>query len=140
MRDEERVTLGVRRGSQTLSVDITATERPHNLNRLMDFIDPDKNLVGRLGVLGMDVTAKTAPMLPSLRVPSGVVVIGHARVDADAADTGLMTGDTIHALNNAPVASIEELRAALATLKRQSPVVLQIERNGQFTYLAFELD
>jgi serine protease Do len=140
LRDGERVTLGVRRGSQTLSVDITATERPHNLNRLMDFIDPDKNLIARLGVLGIDVTEKTAPMLPSLRVPSGVVVIGHARVDADAGDTGLMTGDTIHALNNAPVASIEELRVALATLKRQSPVVLHIERNGQFTYLAFELD
>ena len=140
LRDGERVTLGVRRGSQALSVAITATERPHNLNRLMDLIDPDRNLIARLGVLGIDVTDKTAPMLPALRVPSGVVVIGHAKVDADGADTGLMTGDTIHAVNGAPVASLEELRAALATLKRQSAIVLQIERNGRFTYLAFELD
>lgn len=140
LRDGDRVTVGLRRGSQALSVAITATERPHNLDRLMDVVDPEKNLIAGLGILGIDVTEKTAQMLPPLRVPSGVVVLGHTRVDADGADTGLTTGDTIHTLNGVPVTSIEELRVALAALKSQSPVVLQIERNGRFMYLAFELD
>ena len=48
--------------------------------------------------------------------------------------------DTIHAVNGIPVASVDRLRAALDALKPRAPVVLQIERNGQFVFLAFELD
>lgn len=140
LRDGERVTLGVRRGSQALSIAITATEPDHDINRLMDLIDPEKNVVAALGVLAIDITEKTAPMLPPLREPSGVVVIARTRVGPDNGNVGLTTGDTIHTLNGVPVASIDELRRALAALKPQSPVVLQIERDGRFMYLAFELD
>jgi hypothetical protein len=38
------------------------------------------------------------------------------------------------------VASVDRLRAALDGLKAHAPVVLQIERHGQFMFLAFELD
>jgi S1-C subfamily serine protease len=51
-----------------------------------------------------------------------------------------MTADTIHAINGMPVASVDRLRAALDGLKAHAPVVLQIERRGQFMFLAFELD
>jgi hypothetical protein len=38
------------------------------------------------------------------------------------------------------VTSVEALRAFVDTLKPRTPIVLQIERSGQFIYLAFELD
>lgn len=139
LRDGDRVTLGVLRGSQALTLSITAIERPHNFDRLMDFIDPDKDVIPRLGILGVDITEKTAQMLPALRLPSGVIVIGHTRVEADGTDTGLTTGDTIHSINGTSVASVDQIRTALAALKRQSPVVLQIERNGQLMFLALIL-
>lgn len=140
LRDEERVTLGVLRGPQSLTVEITATERPHNFDRLMDLIDPERNVIPELGILGIDVTEKTAPMLPALRLPSGVIVIGRTRVEADGTTTALTTGDTIHSINGAAVTSVDQIRTALAALKRQSPVILQIERNGQLMFLAFELE
>jgi len=33
-----------------------------------------------------------------------------------------------------------ELRAAVAGLKNGDPVVVQIEREGMYTYIAFEID
>jgi S1-C subfamily serine protease len=43
-------------------------------------------------------------------------------------------------VNDAPVTSVANLRAALDGMKPRSPVVLQIERNGRFRFLGFELD
>ena len=73
-----------------------------------------------------------------LRLPSGVIVVGHTKDEGESADTGLQTGDTIHGINGAPIASVDGLRAALDRLGPRHPVVLQIERNGQFIFLAFE--
>jgi len=140
LRDGDRVTLGIRRGSETLTIGVTATERPHNFDRLMDVIDPEKNVIAGLGILAVDITDRTSPMLPPLRVSSGVMVVAHTRVNSDAVDTGLTSGDAIHSLNGVPVTSVEQLRAALAGLTRQRPAVFQIERNGRLMYLPFELD
>jgi S1-C subfamily serine protease len=75
-----------------------------------------------------------------LRVPAGVMVAGHTKSEAESPDAGLMTADTIHAVNGMPVASVDRLRAMLDGLKPHAPVVLQIERHRQFVFLAFELD
>ena len=39
-----------------------------------------------------------------------------------------------------PVASIDDIRTVLGSLKPRSAVALQIERNGQLIFLSFELD
>jgi S1-C subfamily serine protease len=75
-----------------------------------------------------------------MRLPSGVVVVGHTTNEAQFTNAGLMTADTIHAINNHSVTSVDDLRAAVDGLKPRSPVVLQIERAGQFIFLAFEID
>jgi S1-C subfamily serine protease len=79
-------------------------------------------------------------MAASLRAPSGVIVVGHPKDEADAPDTGLITADTIHGINGNAVTSVEALRTLVDTLGPRSPIVLQIERNGQFMFLAFELE
>ena len=57
------------------------------------------------------------------------------------ADEGIFRpGDVIHAVNRKSISSLEELRS---WLNRQSPytaIVVQIERLGQFLYVAFELE
>lgn len=136
----DRLTFGILRGSEPLTVAITATERAHNFDPLTAIFDPDANVIPRLGILGIDVRERNAQMAPTLRVPSGVMVIGHTRESANGADTGLTTGDTIHRINEVSVVSVDQIRTVLATLKPRSPVVLQIERNGQMMFLTFELD
>ena len=134
------VRLKVRRGGNWYTADVTVAERPHDLDRLADLVDPEKSLIAKLGILGVDVTDANAGLASTLRVPSGVIVAGRTKEEADSADTGLKTADTIHGVNGNSVTSVENLRAALEGLKPRSPVVLQIERNGQFVFLAFELD
>ena len=135
----EHVTLGVLRGSDTLSADVTVAARPPSIERLTDLVDPDKGPIGRLGILGADIDSNVARLLPQLRVPSGVIVA--ARVDEwRRADVALAAGDVIHAFNGAPVMSLEGLRSALNRLQPKSPVVLQIERGGKLMFVTLQLD
>lgn len=134
------VRLKVRRGPDLYTADVTAVERPDDFDRLTDLVDPDKSLIAKLGVLGVDITEATAAIAASLRAPAGVLVVGHTKDEGDAADSGLQTGDAIHSVNGMPIVSIAELRAALDELGPRHAVVLQIERNGQLMFLAFEGD
>ena len=134
------VRLKVLRGKDWYTADVTMTERPHDLDRLSDLVDPDRSLIEKLGILAIDISSANANLASGLRVPAGVMVAGHTTSDADSADAGLMTADTIHAINGMPVPSVDRLRAALDALQPHAPVVLQIERHGQFVFLAFELD
>jgi S1-C subfamily serine protease len=81
-----------------------------------------------------------ADLASALRVPCGVLVVGHTSDEPGTPAMDLATGDTIHGVNGTPVTSIIDLRRALDGLKPRSAVALQIERNGQFLFLAFELD
>jgi serine protease Do len=91
-------------------------------------------------VLGIDITDATAGLASNLRTPAGVLVVGQTKDDGEAADSGLQTGDAIHSVNGSPISSIAELRSALDALGPRHAVVLQIEREGQLMYLAFEGD
>jgi serine protease Do len=136
----DRLKIGVIRGSDALTAELEVTERAHDFDRLSDLVDPEKSLVGRLGILGVDLNEKSAQFASGLRWPLGVMVVGHTKEVAELADTGLMTGDAIHGINGNPVLSVDDLRAALDRLQPRSAVVLQIERNGQMTFLGFEVD
>jgi serine protease Do len=135
----DHVKIGVTRGAETFTADVAVTERPHDFDRLSDLIDPAKSLISRLGILGVDITEDNAALAASLRVPSGVVVVGRTREDTGS-EAGLQTGDAIHSINGATVTSLEQLRSAVDSLQSRSSVVLQVERNGQMTFLAFVLD
>ena len=49
-------------------------------------------------------------------------------------------GDVIHSVNRTPVDSLSSLRAALDPIKTHDPVVLQIERDDGYQWLAFEME
>jgi len=133
------VRFKVKRADGDFTTDVTVIERAHDFDRLTDHIDPQRSLVPQLGILGVDLNAGTGAMTAAMRTPSGVIVVGRTET-ADVADTGLVTGDAICAINGTTVASVAELRDAAAAIAPHSPVVLQVERNGQIVFLAFELD
>jgi serine protease Do len=132
----EQIKLGVLRGSEKLSFDLPVVEVPHDFDRLNDLVDPDKNLVSKLGVVVVEIDSKIAGMLPGLRIPSGVIVA--AKAADSSVDVSLATGDVIHAINGAPVDTIESLRSALDRLKSNASVVLQIERERKLMFIAFQ--
>jgi serine protease Do len=137
-RGGEKIKLSVLRGAEKLSFDVLVVEVPHDFDRLADLADPDKSLVSKLGIVGLEIDPKLAATLPGLRVSSGVIVAAKA-ADPNV-DTSLNTGDVIHALNGVQVETMAALRSALDHLAANASVVLQIERDGRLMFVSFELD
>ncbi|HUJ23841.1 MAG TPA: trypsin-like peptidase domain-containing protein [Bryobacteraceae bacterium] len=134
----DKVTLEVLRGDQKQSYEVEVIERDDDPLRFADLVDPEKNVIARLGILGIEINQKIASMLPELREQYGVVVA--ARAAGSSYSTSLEPGDVIHAINGLPVSSIASVRQALDNLKTNEPAVLQLERNGRLMYLALELE
>jgi serine protease Do len=135
----ERVQVGGVRGERRFIVSLPVLTHVQNLNKLTDFIEPDSGLVPNLGIIGVSVTPKVAELLPSLRADYGVIVAAHAAVPA-ALDATLLAGDVIHAVNGEPVSDVADLRAKLRRITSDTPIVLQIERNGHFSFIVCDGD
>lgn len=135
----EPVKLGLLRGDEAISLTVNAPEAKQPTDLLADLANPDRGLVPRLGILGVDVSEKLRGIIPPLRIGTGVVVAART-VEAGASEVRLQPGDVIHALNRSPIESVDALRQAVLAVKPGEPVVLQIERQGRLTYLAFELE
>ncbi|MFY9911351.1 MAG: PDZ domain-containing protein, partial [Candidatus Sulfotelmatobacter sp.] len=118
---------------------VPAIEHRDPMDQLFDAADPEKSLIPKLGILGIDIDGNLRSEFSFLRVASGVIVLGRA-ADLITPETGLETGDVIHSLNTTPITSMADLRAAVSALKRGAPVVLQVERSDGFTYLSFEME
>ncbi len=138
-RLDKVLKLDVLRGDQRKILYIPAIEQRDPMDQLFDAADPEKSLISRLGILATDITPDLRNQIGTLRISSGVIVLGRA-ADLITPDTGLQTGDVIHALNNTPITSMEELRAAVRRLKTDDPVVLQVERSDGLSYLGFEME
>jgi len=139
-RAGDRLRIGVLRGEQHMTLDVVVVERPEAFDGVADLVDPDRSVVPQLGILGVSIDADAARAIGSLRLPSGVMVAAHAEDRHAAAAVSLSVGDVIHSVNGAAISNLQELRAVLDALKSRSPVVLQIERDGVLSFLAFELE
>ena len=78
-------------------------------------------------------------LLPDLRRQYGLIVAAKSP-EGQAQFIDLQPGDVIHGLNNLPVASLAAFQNAVKELQPGDAVVLQIERDGRFRYVAFEIE
>jgi serine protease Do len=138
-RLDEVLKLEILRGQEKKTLYVPAIEHRDQMDQLFDAADPERNLIPRLGFLAAEFTGDLRNQVASLRIPSGVIVLGRA-ADLITPETGLQTGDVIHAVNTTLIASMDELRAAVLALKTGDAVVLQVERSDGLTYLSFEME
>jgi serine protease Do len=138
-RLDQVVKLEILRGNEKKTLYVPAIESRDHMDELLDAVNPENSLVPRLGVLAIDITVDLKARFGSLRIPSGVIVVGRA-ADLIMPDTGLQAGDVIHQLNTTPIDSMDTLRAAVGALKAGDAVVLQIERGGGLLWVSFEME
>jgi serine protease Do len=136
---DQVVEIDVLRGTQKLSLNVPAVPAQDRMEQLADVADPVKSYSGRLGIFGLNFVGELRSLLPEVRIGTGVIVVGQAP-GFNSVKTGLRTGDVIHSLNRTPIESVEQLNSAVAQLKPGAAAVLQIERQGQLQYLAFEME
>ena len=134
----DNLTVVVLRGSQSILLNIPAIEHRDEIDQLAGLVDP-KNRIGGLGVFAVDFTPQLAAAARGVRLASGVVVVA-LTAGPDSESRSIHAGDIIHALNNTPTKSVEQLRSALHRLKPGDSVVLQIERQGKLHYVAFDME
>ena len=139
-RLDQVVKLEVLRGQEKKIINVPAVEHRDQMEQLIDSVNPENNLIPRLGVLAIDLTGELGEKLKSaLRIPSGAIVVGRA-VELITPETGLQAGDVIHQLNRKAIDSADTLRGAVDNLKPGDPVVLQVEREGELMYVSFEME
>jgi serine protease Do len=138
-RIDEVLKLEILRGTEKKILYVPAIEHHDPMDILLDAANPENSLIPKLGILAVGITPELQPQLGSLRLPTGVLVVGRA-ADLILADSGLQAGDVVHRLNTISIDSLDGLRAGVHDLKTGDPVVLQVEREGGFMYLSFEME
>jgi serine protease Do len=135
----ESVTIDLLRRGTPLTVTVPVLERADDPDRLADLVDPERNLVPELGIVGVDIDERIAGYLPWLREIRGVLVAARA-ADAPAGEEGpLEAGDVVLTLNQMSLRGLVDLREALAARAPGAAVVLQVNRRGGLQYLSFPL-
>lgn len=135
----ETIALDVLRGGRELKIRVAVAERPQDPDRILSLVSGEENLVAKLGILAVDLNEKVTPLLPELRRLAGAVVAGIV-ADMTAHEEPLIAGDVIYSVNNTPVRSLADLKAAVEKLPRGEPVVLHLERMGQLQFVTFDLE
>jgi serine protease Do len=133
------VRLRAWRGEAAVEAEIEGIEPGQPGDQLQALVSPEQSLVARLGILGVEIDARLAALAEGLRRPGGVVVAARM-AGPSAVESGLQSGDVVHAVNQTPVATLDGLRAAVDALRPGEAAVLTIERQGKLRYLAFEME
>ena len=131
--------LTVMRGEQKLELNVPVFEPPNDAEHLSELADPSKDMIPRLGIVGITVSAEVEPLIGLLRIPGGVAVASMVN-DQLAVDSGLQVGDVIHALKGTRVISVAQLREMFNALKPGESATMQVERMGRLTYLTFDME
>ena len=79
LRDSsENVQLKVLRDAADVSVAVTPVEDRSELDAVSAMADPEKNLVPRLGILGVEIDQRIVTAATGLRDPYGIIVVARA--------------------------------------------------------------
>ena len=139
LRDSsEKVQVTVLRGKKEETFSMSPVDERQDMDELTSLVDPQKNLVPGLGIIGLELDKKTASMLRGLRDPYGIVVT--ARATGSTGDVPLLPGDVIRSLNTEPMTTLAKLRNAVKAVSPGVPVVLQIQRDGKLMYVPIILE
>jgi serine protease Do len=136
----EKVTLQVLRGQDQLMMEVPVTDSVDDPQRFADMVNPEDNLVPKLGILAIGIDKTLAGMLPGLRNGYGVVVAAGSSPTDLTSGTGLQPGDVIYSVNQAPVGTVEALRKKVSEFKPGDEVAMQIERSGRLMFVSIEIE
>ena len=139
LKPSDLVKITVVREGQQIDYSVPVIERDDDPQRFADMVNPDDNLVPKLGILGIEISEKLSSMLGDLRHEYGIVVAARSP-NAPYSGGALQVGDVIYEFDRTPIVTVKALRASLDGLKSGDSAVLQIERSGKLMYITIELE
>jgi S1-C subfamily serine protease len=121
-------------------MDVPVLESMDDPQRFADMVNPEDNLVPRLGILAVGIDKDVAALLPGLRNSYGVLVAAGSSATDLTTGTGLQPGDVIYSINLDLVATVEALRKKVSEFKPGDEVAMQIERSGRLMFVTIEIE
>jgi serine protease Do len=133
------VNVDVLRGQEQKTIQVAVLERTKDPERFRRMVSRERNYIPQLGILAIGLSRELATMLPPLKKPGGVIVAALV-ADGPYWKTEFQTGDVIHAVNRQPVGNLPDLRKALEAVKPGDALAVQIERDGDLSYVVFQFE
>ena len=130
--------LEVLRDGQRVRLPVAVGERDDDPMRFAEMVTREQHLIPRLGVLALTLTDA---LRDEIGVGAGVTgALVAARASETAGEYGILPGDLVVSVNRTAVKGLDDFRQVIARLPAAAPCALQVLRQGQFLFLAFELD
>jgi len=133
------VTIDVVRAGVPRTFEVAVVERPRDPDRFLSLVTPERNLVPRVGILALELSAELARAAGPLRRAEGILVAARAP-GAVGTDGDLRAGDVIYAVDGVSVQGMSELRSAVRRPPPGGSLVFQIERDGELMFVVVEVD
>ena len=133
------VTLEILRGGKSQKTKVTVAERASNPDLFDHMVTPEKNLIERLGILGLELTPVLNQIIPGLRRQEGVLVAARSDEGPVWKDR-FVAGDVIFSANGNRVRTIEQLESIADGIRPGDALVVQIQRGRKLQYLWFEME
>ena len=125
------------RGGQRVQLPVAVAERQDDPLRFAEMVSRDQHLIPRLGVLALTLTDTLREAIGAGANVTGALVA--ARAGERAAEYGIQPGDLVVSVNRVAVKELDDFRQTIARLPANTPCALQVLRQSQFLFLAFEL-
>jgi len=139
-KDEgDSVTLEILRGIKRLTFHVKVYEAKDMPQSFVNMINPEKNLIPRLGIIGLELNDNLLKLLPPIRSKNGILV-GALVGETTSWDGDLRTGDVIVSINKVPIYDFNTLKTVTDTLKAGHVCVVHLERDGEYKYVTLEIN
>lgn len=135
-----KVTLEVARGSKTFTAEVEVIERAEPDYRFYDMISTERNLVKRIGILGLDLDKDTTRMLPSQPRKAEGVIVAALAASTSLLGESFMPGDVLYTVNGQPIKGLRSLKKLVRDIAYGDPAVFHLERGGMLRYLVMEIE
>jgi serine protease Do len=122
--------IGVDRGGRNLTLSVAVAQQPRTeeaYESLLKDMSPLMGHGGRLGVLVQDLTPEMAEYL---KAPAAGALVVSVAARSPAERSGFRSHDVVVSVDGRTVQSAGELRRAMATCKADSPVRVELYRDG----------
>jgi serine protease Do len=130
--------LEVLRGGQRMALPVAVGERDDDPMRFAEMVSREQHLITRLGVLALTLSDALREQIGAGPSVTGALVA--ARASETAGEYGILPGDLVVSVNRTPVKGLDDFRQLIARLPPDAPCALQVLRQGQFLFLAFEIE
>ena len=130
--------MTVLRDGRRQDIPVMVGEKPEDPDRFVAFVEAEKNLIPRLGILAVELDDEILKLLPKLRGDEGVLVAARGSGEAGEEDTAPGGRDLLGQRRVHPLAG--RAPAVVDKAKRGDALAIQVERKGQLLFLAQEVE